>query len=56
MPQHLEYKVVAEPINNSLTVIDSRPDDEKLFKERIDSDVSYFYGDNSFNVSFVNAK
>ena len=50
MPKRLEYKMAAETTNNGLFVVDNRPDEEKRFKERIDSDVSYFYGDDSFDV------
>lgn len=53
MPKHLGYKMATEEINNGLAVVDNRPEEEKLFKERIDSDVSYFYGDDSFNVPLI---
>lgn len=53
MPKHLEYKMAAEAINGGLIVIDNRQEEEKFFKERIDSDISYFYGDDSFNVPLI---
>ncbi|MBU1190335.1 MAG: hypothetical protein KKA36_05570 [Gammaproteobacteria bacterium] len=52
MPKHLEYEM-QEVKSNAIIVIDNRPADGKLFRERVDSDVSYFYGDDSFDVSLI---
>jgi hypothetical protein len=49
MPKHLDYQMAAERNINGLLVIDGRPDEEKHFRERIDSDTSYFYGDDNFD-------
>lgn len=52
MPKHLEYGM-QEGKSNVITVIDERLTEEKFFRERIDSKLSYFYGDDSFDVPLI---
>lgn len=53
MPKKLEYTPQSKSINSALVIVDKRPGNEKLFREVVDTDISYFYGDNSFNLSLI---
>lgn len=53
MPQHLEYHIQKEK-GDGFIIIDKRLFKEKFFKVRIDSKLSYFYGDDSFDISLIN--
>ncbi|MBL1260120.1 MAG: hypothetical protein COB33_006270 [Thiotrichaceae bacterium] len=53
MPKKLDYQLQSNGEFGELVVIDIRPENEKKFREVIDSDISYYYGDDSFNHSLV---
>lgn len=53
MPKYLDYAPKYTSQREGLVIVDKRPIEEKQFKEIRDSDISYYYGDNSFDLSLI---
>jgi hypothetical protein len=53
MPKKLEYVAASNSGGNAVHIIDKRPEEDKSFREIINTDVSYYYGDESFNNSLI---